>query len=211
MGWRLSLWSGAALGSIRRMQARDGEWLPRDAVHSTGSFAAVRHRIAAAQARIGAKTEAQNMLADLRADTYEMPGGWGWSAAMSELAEAAEVVGDTDAATHVLAECSTYTGRIAHAGTFCDRPLDQALAQAALAVDDSELAERYAAAAVSASRKRGTPLFLARELVFLAEARRRSGAREAVVRPLVAEASALAERFGARVVTVDIERYGLPS
>jgi hypothetical protein len=116
-----------------------------------------------------------------------------------------------DAATHVLAECSPYTGRLTHAGTFCDRPVDQALAQAALAVGNAELAERYAEAAVSASRRRGTPLFLARELVFLAEARRRNGAPTAALRPLVAEASTLADRFGARVVTVDIDRYGLPS
>ena len=140
-----------------------------------------------------------------------MPGGWGWSAAMSELAEAAEVVGDTDAAAHVLAECSAYTGGISRAGTFCDRPFDQALAQAALGVGDPDLAEQYATAAMSASRRRGTPLYLARELVFLAEARRRRGALDPELRSLVAEASALADRFRARVVTADIERYGLPS
>jgi hypothetical protein len=211
MGWSPSLYSGPALASIRRMQARDDEWIPRRAPRSTGSFAGVRHRLAAARARMGATGEAQMMLADLRADSYEMPGGWGWSGAMSELAEVAEVVGDADAAAHVLAACGGYTGRITDIGTFCDRPVDQALAQAALAVGNCDLAERYGAAAVSASRTRGTPLFLARELVFLAEARRRNGAPTAALRPLVAEASTLADRFGARVVTVDIERYGLPS
>jgi hypothetical protein len=211
LGWSPSLWSGPALVSIRRMQARDSEWIPRRAVRSTGSFAGHRFRIAAALARIGSTSEAQTMLTDLRAEAYRMQGGWGWSAAMSELAEAAEVVDDTDAAAYVLAECSAYTGGITRSGTFCERPFDQALAQAALAVGSSELAERYAAAAVAASRKRNTPLFLARELVFLAEARRRSGATEAELRPLVAEAAALADRCGARVVTVDVERYGLPS
>jgi hypothetical protein len=211
LGWSPSLWSGPALVSIRRMQARDGEWLLGRAGRSTGSFAGRRHRIAAAHARIGSTSEARTMLTDLRAEAYRMPGGFGWSAAMSELAEAAEVVGDTDAAAHVLAECSAFTGGIARAGTFCDRPFDQALAQAALGVGDPDLAERYATAAVSASRRRGTPLYLARELVFLAEARRRRGAPEPELRALVAEASALADRFGARVVTADIERYGLPS
>jgi hypothetical protein len=50
-----------------------------------------------------------------------------------------------------------------------------------------------------------------RELIFLAEARRRCGATADEVRPLVREASTIAERFGARVALVDIERYQLPS
>jgi class 3 adenylate cyclase/DNA-binding CsgD family transcriptional regulator len=211
LGWRPSLWSGPALAAIRRMQARDREWLPRRSSRTTGSFAGHRFRVAAATARMGSTSEAQAMLSDLRAEAYRMPGAWGWSSAMSELAEAAEVVGDADAAAHVLAECSDYGGGMTNPGTFCDRPFDQALAQAALAVGDSDLAERHAAAAVTASRTRDTPLFLARELVFLAEARRRRGAPEGELRSLVAEASALAERFGARVVTVDLDRYGLPS
>jgi hypothetical protein len=211
LGWGQSVVIGPALVSIRRMQARDSEWLPRRAARSTGSFATTRFMVAAAMARSGSTGTAQAMLADLRGDAYRMSGGWAWSVAMSELAEAAEVVGDADAAAYVLAECSAYGGRITRSGPFCDRPFDQALAQAALAVGDSEQAARHAAAAVSASRKRNTPLFLARELVFLAEARRRRGTPERELRALVGEASALADRFGARVVAVDIERYGLPS
>ena len=67
----------------------------------------------------------------------------------------------------------------------------------------------YAERAVGASRQRTTPVFLARELVFLAEARRRAGATRTDVRPLVEEAMAIAERIGARIVVVDIDRYGL--
>ena len=72
------------------------------------------------------------------------------------------------------------------------------------------LAEDYASRAVAASRERRTPVFLCRELVFLAEARRRNGASRGELRPLVEEACTIAEQIGARVVTVDIERYGLP-
>jgi hypothetical protein len=211
LGWTQSVASGPALVSIRRLQARDDEWLPRRLTRSTGSFAIVRFMLAAATARIGATSEAMATLAELRADGYRLPGGWGWSMAMSELAEAAEVLGDTHAAAHALAECSAYTGRMTGTAGLCDRPFDQALAQAALALGEAELAERHAAAAVAASRQRGTPLFLARELVFLAEARRRNGASTAELRPLVAEAAALAESHQARVVEVDVERYGLPS
>jgi hypothetical protein len=49
-----------------------------------------------------------------------------------------------------------------------------------------------------------------RELVFLAEAGRRNRAPVAEVRTLVEEALAIADPIGARVVTVDIDRYGLP-
>ena len=65
--------------------------------------------------------------------------------------------------------------------------------------------------AVAASRRNGTPAFLARDLVFLAEARRRRGAPSGEVRPLVREALDVAEPLGIRVVAVDIERYRLPT
>ena len=89
---------------------------------------------------------------------------------MTELAEVAEVTGDAEIARHVLAECGRYSGRIAVSGTCVNRPFDQALAQAALAAGDADLAEEYASRAVAASRERETPVFLCRELVFLAEA-----------------------------------------
>ena len=69
----------------------------------------------------------------------------------------------------------------------------------------------HAERAVAASRRNETPAFLARELVFLAEARRRLGASSGDVRPLVREALTVAEPLGARVVAVDVERYGLPT
>jgi hypothetical protein len=210
LGWDPLVWSGPALLSIRRLQARDAELLTLvELVPRTGSFALVRFLVAAARARTGSPSDARAVLADLRADAFEMVGGHGWSTAMSELAEAAEVVGDADAAAHVLAQCGGYSGWISWVGSFVDRPFDQTLAQAALAAGDSKLAERYASEAVTASRQRRTPLYLARELVFLAEARVRNGASKADVAPIVAEARALAERFGTPVVTVDIERYGL--
>ncbi|MGH9270285.1 MAG: hypothetical protein ACRDZ2_03335 [Ilumatobacteraceae bacterium] len=131
--------------------------------------------------------------------------------AVTELAEAAEVVGDRNVAAHVLAVAGPYSGRIAVSGPSPNRPFDQALAQAALAGDDPAAAAEFAARAVAASRRRDTPVFLVRELVFLAEERRRCGATEAEVRPLVAGARELADRTGAMMATADIVRYGLPS
>ena len=92
-----------------------------------------------------------------------------------------------------------------------NRPFDQALAQAALAVGDIQAAAAYASRAVAASRQRQTPAFLVRELVFLAEARRRDGDPTSAIRPLVREALTVAEGLGADVVAADVERYGLPT
>ena len=139
------------------------------------------HRLlAAVQARMGSTTDALDTLVRLRADGFAIPENYPWALAMTELAEAADVAGDPDTARHVLAACKPYSGRIALSGACVNRPFDQALAQAALAVDDAGLAEHYAARAVTASRERNTPVYLCRELVFLAESRRRDGATPTV-------------------------------
>jgi hypothetical protein len=174
-----------------------------------GAFSIARFTLPAVQARVGAIDEALRSLAALRADGYPMLRSHGWTMAMTELAEAAEVANDPEAAAHVIAECAPYSGRLAMAGPCPNRPFDQALAQAALGVGDAGLAERYATDAVAASRERGTPLYLARELVFLAEARHRVGGATSEIEPLVEEAVALADQLGAGVVLVDLERYGL--
>ena len=205
-------WSGGILVVNRRLQARDREMLPVvESIEPRGAFTAVRYVLAAVQARVGAVDDALHTLASLRDDGYPIQKTHPWMLAMSELAEAAEVAGDPESADHVLARCSPFTGRIAVAGPCANRPFDQALAQAALAAGDIARAENYASRAVAASRQRGTPLFLARELVFLAEARRRNGGQTAELRPLVAEALALARRHSARAVAVDVDRYGLPA
>ncbi len=126
--------------------------------------------------------------------------------AVSDLAEAAEVTGDAAAAAHVLAVAAPFSGRIAVSGPYPSRPFDQLLAQASLAVGDSTAAARYAERAVDASRRRGTPIFLVRELVFLAESRRRAGAPRTAVRMFVQEATEIATRTGARVALVDLDR-----
>ena len=71
------------------------------------------------------------------------------------------------------------------------------------------MAASYGRRAVAASRSRQTPAFLARELVFLAEALRRDGEPAAVIRPLVDEALTISAALGTSVVTADVERYDL--
>jgi hypothetical protein len=74
---------------------------------------------------------------------------------------------------------------------------------------DHEAAEAHAAAAVAASREHRTVPWLARNLTFLAEARRRRGAPAPEVDELVEEATTIAGRIGAGAVLADLERYGL--
>jgi hypothetical protein len=197
---------------IRRVQARDDE------LHDQLEGAVDRHHqvgdrcvLAAVQARSGSLDTARGTLAALRSDRLAIPRTFQWPLAITELAEAAEVADDPDTAAYVLAETGPYSGRIAVCGPCVNRPFDQARAQAALAAGDNAEAESSASRAVAASRKRNTPVYLARELVFLAEARRRLGAPRAEVRTLAAEATTLADRMGARVVSVDIERYRVPT
>jgi class 3 adenylate cyclase len=204
-------WSGASLAVIRRAQGRDaGQARAVAAVAPAGVLTVARFILPAALARTGGVEDARDQLATLRSEGYAMPNGFTWPWAMSELAEAGEVADDADAAAHAHSRFAPKAGELALvAGGWIIRPVDQALAQAALAMGDPALAQRHALAAVSASRRRRTPLFLARELVFLAEARRRTGASRSDIRPLVDEALEIADRLGARIVAVDAERYGL--
>ena len=199
-----------AIVASRRLRARDEELLARySRAASRSPEPWYRCSLAAIQARSGRLDDARATLDVLRDEGFPIRQIYPWSVAVSDLAEAAEVTSEAPVAAHVLQVAAPYTGRIAVGGPFPGRPFDQVLAQASLAVGDPDAACAYAGRAVGASRLRTTPVFLARELVFLAEARRRAGATRKDVRPLVEEAMAIAERIGARIVVVDIDRYGL--
>jgi DNA-binding CsgD family transcriptional regulator len=196
--------------ACRRLQARDDELIGRfERAARRSKDAWYRCSLAAAYARSGQLEPARAALRELRLEGFAIRKIYPWSVAISDLAEAAELTGDGKTAEHVLRVAEPYSGRIAVSGPIPSRPFDQVLAQAALAVDQPDAAATYAERAVEASRRRKTPIFLVRELVFLAEARRRSGAPEAETRELVGEATAIAERIGAQVALVDIERYRL--
>jgi AAA ATPase domain/Bacterial regulatory proteins, luxR family len=198
--------------SIRRLQARDDELVDRYTRAAARSGDAwYRCSLAAAQARSGRTAAARATMAVLREERFPLREIYPWSVAVTDLAEAAEVAADPDVAAHVLSVGGPFSGRIAVSGPCPNRPFDQALAQAALGAGDAPGAARYASIAVEASRQRGTPVFLARELVFLAEARRRLGDRAESVRPLVGEALALAGPLGLGSVPADVERYRLPT
>jgi DNA-binding SARP family transcriptional activator len=196
----------------RRLQARDEELLSRferAATRSTDAW--YRCSLAAVRARTGRLDEALATMRELRDEGFPIRRIYPWSVAVTDLAEAAEVAGAPDVAEHVLGVARPYSGRIAVSGPCPNRPFDQALAQASLAVGDTAAAVHFASRAVAASRHRQTPLFLVRELVFLAEARRRDGGPMSAIRPLVGEALTIGERLGAHIVSAEVDRYELPS
>jgi DNA-binding CsgD family transcriptional regulator len=215
----LSLGIGAgrvfAEGTIvanRRLQGRDHELVARyERATKRSSDAWYRCALAAAQARSGQIDTAAVTLTSVQDEGFPIREIYPWCVAVTDLAEAAEVAGVPEVAAHVLTVAAPYSGRIAVSGPCPNRPFDQALAQAALATGDTAAAESYAAKAVAASRRRDTPVFLVRELVFLARARHLNGASADEVGSLVREASALAERIGAMSAVADIERYQLSS
>jgi DNA-binding SARP family transcriptional activator len=196
----------------RRLQARDTELVARfERAAARSKDAWYRCSLAAVQARSGRIAEARSTMEELRDEGFPIREIYPWSVAVTDLAEAAEVAEAPEVAAHVLTVAQPYSGRLAVSGPCPNRPFDQALAQAALSVGDAAAAAAYASRAVAASRRRQTPVFLMRELVFLAEARRRDGDPAAAIRPLVREALTLAEHLEAPAVSVDVERYGLPS
>jgi hypothetical protein len=202
----------STIAANRRLQGRHDELIARfERAAARSSDAWYRCCLAAVLARGGRPHEAGSVLSQLREEQFPIREIHPWSVAVTELAEAAEVVGDRDVARYVLDVAGPYSGRLAVSGPSVNRPFDQALAQAALTVDDPCAAEAYASRAVAASRQRSTPVFLVRELVLLAEARRRCGAADADVRAMVREARDLAADIGAMVAIDDVERYGLPS
>jgi DNA-binding CsgD family transcriptional regulator/tetratricopeptide (TPR) repeat protein len=123
-------------------------------------------------------------------------------------AEAAEITGHAVAARQLLEALDPHRRLMADNGASVHSPVDLAIAQCALVIGDSAVAAAVGDRAVLASRVRGTPIFLARELVRLAVARQRMGADNDLVTPLVDEALDLARRTGAGLVAQEVLRYG---
>ena len=79
----------------------------------------------------------------------------------------------------------------------------------ALVTGDHQRARQHAEQAVAASRERKTPLFLGRELLRLAAARRHLGESPNATHDLVHEALAIADRTGATLIQYEAHRLGL--
>jgi hypothetical protein len=119
------------------------------------------------------------------------------------------LLGDRSAAAVLRDRLAPFQGRIAGATFSISRPVDQALCQLALTLDDLDGATAMAHRAIAASRRRGTPIFLGRELVLFAAARIRAGDTGGELAALVDEAHQIADATGAHLINQEAERYGL--
>ncbi|MGH9136914.1 MAG: ATP-binding protein [Acidimicrobiales bacterium] len=204
-------WYGPALLMIRHQQGRLGELVAviEAAAAQPGIGDTYRAALAAAYAHAGRLDEARGILREFGEKQFAaVPRNMTWLAGMTGLCEAAELTGDAEAAAVVVEQLVPFSGRIADLPQAVIAPVDLALAQATLTAGDPARAESFASLAVTASRMRKTPVFLGRELVRLAAARRALRA-EADVAALVEEALEIARATGAQVIRRDAEHYGL--
>lgn len=199
------------LGTIRSQQGRIGELIAllQQAVHAQPNHAGYVAALARALSRAGRFNEAADVVGRLAADGYDMPHNVNWFIGTDRLADAVALLGDRTIAATVRERLRPFAGRLVEMGAIVSRPVDQALAQLALALDDLDDAAAVASRAITASRTRHTPIFLGHELVLLATARHRAGASDHEVRPLVAEAQQIADATGAHLIHDEIARFGL--
>jgi tetratricopeptide (TPR) repeat protein len=211
-GFDTSLWYGPALFVIRGQQARLGELIPliEPRTGHPAFGASYRTVLAAAHAFAGQIDEARSMLTAFSSNGFrDVRRNQLWLTDMTSLAEAADILGDQTAAAAIAAQLQPLTGRIAALPSTVVSTVDLVLAQMALVTGDHRRARELAERAVAASRERRTPLFLGRELLRLAAARRLLGESRDATSDLVDEALAIADRTGAALIRHEARRLGL--
>ena len=102
-------------------------------------------------------------MADFAADDFALA-QHDWFTGTATLAEVAHLLEDRAAAAILRERLQPFAGRITIQGPGVGLPVDQALAQLALTLDDPEAAETAASRAVDASRRRATLIYLGQEL-----------------------------------------------
>ncbi len=212
-GFASSNWYGAATWSIRHHQDRLGRLAPslrRAARDEPGLDAYLTAMLAVSELQAERPERAAAALERLAPDAFAaVPTNFLWTVTMAMLCETAEQTRNAAAGRALLAALEPHSGRLAANLVLVFEPIDLALAQAALAAGDLAAAETYAAQAVDASRRRNTPIFLGRELVRLAVARRDRGADDLQVIRLVTEALDIADRTGAALIRREAIHHGL--
>jgi DNA-binding CsgD family transcriptional regulator len=164
--------------------------------------------LARAWARRGQPSRARQLLDRVRqhgfAPMYSPRGG---AMAICCWAEAAAIVGDTAAAEELGGLLEPLAGLLVETGALVWDTIDRVRALLSLASGHPASAAEIATSAVAASRRRGTPIFLARELIIAAAAMRRLGADASESAGAVEEAVTIARRTGARIVNHDARLF----
>jgi DNA-binding CsgD family transcriptional regulator len=206
-------WYGAALWPIRHAQnrlSRLTRFQQRRVAREPGIDDYLRCIVMLGQAQAGDTDTPRRLLSELAATSFDtIRRNFLWTVKTAILCEVAEKTGHAPAAARLAELLGGLSGRIAANRDVTFAPIDLALCQAALTTGDAHSAAVHADAAVRASRTRGTPLFLGRELIRLAEARRRLGASDHEIRPLVREALDIADKTEATLIRAEAAHYDL--
>jgi hypothetical protein len=211
-GFQPAVWYGPPRIALRYQQGRIAEMLPdlRDVAFSSVGYSTYAAAVlATALARTGRRDDAADVLAPLATRGFDVFRAQNWFTGTVDLVDAVELLGDRAAAAVLRDRLAPFQGRIAGSNFSISRPVDQALCQLALTLDDLDGATAMAHRAIAASRRRRTSIFLGRELILLAAARIRAGDTGGEVAALVDEAIQIAEATGAHLINQEAERYGL--
>jgi DNA-binding NarL/FixJ family response regulator len=155
-------------------------------------------------ARTGRTSRARDLLDRARQRGFPtMYAGRAGAAPISSWAETAAIVQNKPAGAELDSLLEPLAGRLVDCGIYLTDTVDRVRALLRLSSGDAAGAEELATRAIAASRRRRTPIFLARELVVLAAARQHLRQDVAQTADAVEEALAIARRTGARIVAQD--------
>ena len=206
-------WYGSALWTIRHNQGRLARFAPfyrRGVLTQPGLDDYLSAILALAHLQGGRTTDARTVLDRFAAtDFVDIRPNLLWTVKLAMLCEAAEMTGHATAGTQLVELLRPLSGTLAANAVLVFAPIDLAVAQASLAAGDYPSAETFAARAVAASRQRRTPIFLGRELIRVAAARKQLGGDSEAITGPVAEALDIADRTEAALIRREAEHYDL--
>lgn len=211
-GFAPANWYGPGVLMVRHAQDRLTEMLPliEGAVEQPGIGEIYRAALAVALAHAGRGDDAATIVRTAAGNGFsDVPRNFSWLASLLAFAEAAELIGDRNAAGRIFDLLTPYEGMLGDMPQTVVAPVDLALAQSALTAGAVSVADAAAVRAIAASRRRGTPVYLGRELVRLAAARRLAGAAAGDVDEIVGEARVIAAQTGASLIERELRFYDL--
>ncbi|MGZ4439516.1 MAG: ATP-binding protein [Gaiellaceae bacterium] len=202
---------GIQMFGIRREQGRLAELAPLIRILATddGEGSAWRPGLAALLAELGMDADVRSELARVLDDGLDEFRAGLWVASLTYLADAASAVGDQDTAELLYPELEPLTGQnvmIGH-GVASYGSGDRYLGMLAATLGDSARAERHFEAALELNRRMGAMTWLAHTHFQYGRMLLGGGERERA-REQLAEAGALADRFGLTALGARVGRLG---
>jgi DNA-binding CsgD family transcriptional regulator/tetratricopeptide (TPR) repeat protein len=189
---------GIQMFGIRREQGRLAELAPalRVLAADPERVGPWRPGLAAVLVELGMESEARHELAVIGAEGIERYRPSLWLGSLTYLTDAAAALGDRRMAAIVYPELLPFAGTNVMIGHLvaCQGSADRYLGMLAATLGDAAAAERHFEAALELNRKMGTPTWLAHTACEYGRFLR--GHERARADTLLAEATAIAERFG---------------